>query len=348
MKRIVLCADGTWNEPEQVDQQTGKRKPSNVMKLARAVKPTAGDGIEQVVYYHEGLGTGGPLDKFTGGAFGDGMEANILSLYRFLVYNYAPGDQLYFFGFSRGAFTVRSLAGLMAKIGLVNKGDDFYAPELYKVYEKQAKEGSDEWTLAHHHIESIRPCPTIDFIGVWDTVGALGAPGALGQLFNRHKYDYHDVGLNPAITRAFQALAIDERRKPFAPSLWSRPAGWTGDLEQRWFAGVHTNVGGGCNPDGLANIALQWMVGKAQAAKLDLDASYLAHYTPHADSVMKDSFSAMYQLMGAYVRPICRSRLEDGEVVDASVYQRIGLTASQLQGVLYTPANVPKRWLVSS
>ena len=100
-----------------------------------------------------------------------------------------------------------------------------------------------------------RPCPPIRFIGVWDTVGALGAPGMLGQLFNRDKYKYHDVGLNDKIQNAVHAVALDERRKPFAPSLWERPLGWTGQLVQAWFAGVHSNVGGGYSPDGLANEA---------------------------------------------------------------------------------------------
>jgi uncharacterized protein (DUF2235 family) len=104
MKRIVLCANGTWNIRDQVDKATKTHRPSNVTKVARAIRPRASSGTDQVVYYHDGVGTAGGLDRFTGGAFGEGIEANIRELYRFIVYNYEPGDQLYFFGFSRGAF----------------------------------------------------------------------------------------------------------------------------------------------------------------------------------------------------------------------------------------------------
>ena len=135
MKRIVLCADGTWNVRDQVDKASNTRRPTNVTKVARAVRPRASNGTDQAVFYHEGVGTAGGLDRYTGGAFGEGIEANIRELYRFLVYNYEPGDELYFFGFRRGAFTVRTLAGLMNKVGLVQKDDDYYVPELYACYE---------------------------------------------------------------------------------------------------------------------------------------------------------------------------------------------------------------------
>src|SRR5207253_7515445 len=115
------------------------------------------------------------------------------------------------------------------------------------------------------------PCPPIRFIGVWDTVGALGAPGLLGQVFNSKKYLYHEVGLNPTIQNARQALAIDERRRPFAPNLWVRPANWGGHLAQAWFPGVHSNVGGGYTPDGLANEALHWIVEEAERLGLETD-----------------------------------------------------------------------------
>ena len=212
MKRIIICADGTWNVRDQIDKETGTRRPTNVTKVARAIRPRAQDGTDQVVYYHSGIGTGGPLDKFTGGAFGRGIEHNIREIYRFIVYNFEPGDELYFFGFSRGAFTVRSLAGFMGQVGLIEKDDDYYVPEIYACYESSKGSGSPEWTEAFHNVHGTRPCPPIRFIGVWDTVGALGAPGLLGQVLNKKKYQYHDVGLNPAIQNAAQALAIDERR----------------------------------------------------------------------------------------------------------------------------------------
>src|SRR5688500_14095146 len=108
MKRLVVCADGTWNVRDQVDKSTGRRRPTNVTKIARAIKPRAVGGVDQVVFYHDGVGTGGPLDGVTGGAFGRGIEDNIRNIYRFIVYNYEPGDELFLFGFSRGAFTIRT------------------------------------------------------------------------------------------------------------------------------------------------------------------------------------------------------------------------------------------------
>jgi uncharacterized protein (DUF2235 family) len=304
MKRIIVCADGTWNDQDQIDPNTGKRRPTNVTKLTRAIIPRAADGIEQVVYYHDGVGTGDILDRFTGGAFGDGIEINVRDLYRFLVYNFNAGDEIYLFGFSRGAFTVRTLAGFMNRVGLVQKDDDYFVPDLYACYEQSKGPGTPEWDAIFRFIKDPRPCPPIRFIGVWDTVGALGAPGFLGQLLNRNKYQYHDVDLNPWIQNAFHALAIDERRKPFQPNLWSKPAGWSGQLEQAWFAGVHSNVGGGYSPDGLANEALHWMVEKAEHLGLEVDRPYLLYFTPCFNSILQNSMTLMYRLFGPYVRPI--------------------------------------------
>ena len=340
MKRIIICADGTWNIRDQLDRRSGKRRPTNVTKLARAIRTRDSSGIDQVVYYHQGIGTGGPLDKATGGAFGRGIEDNVRNLYRFIVYNYEPGDELFLFGFSRGAFTVRTLAGFMRAVGLVQKDDDYYVPDLYACYEKHKGEGTPEWEQAHHNVKDKQPCPPIKMIGVWDTVGALGAPGLLGQIFTRKKYSYHDVGLNSAITNAFQALAIDERRTPFKPTLWQRPSGWTGQLEQAWFPGVHSDVGGGYTPDGLANEALHWIVEKAEALDLEVDATYLGHFTPCFNSVLHNSMSLKYRVFGQYRRPL-GEYLAHGETVHQAALDRRNLLADyqppQLEKYLATP-----------
>jgi uncharacterized protein (DUF2235 family) len=326
VKRIVICADGTWNVRDQIDRESGKRRPTNVTKIARAIRPRDARGIDQIVYYHDGIGTGGPLDKATGGAFGRGIEDNIRDLYRFIVYNYEPGDELFFFGFSRGAFTVRTLAGFMYRIGLLEKDDDYFVPDLYACYEKSKGEGTPEWEQAHRKIQGKRPCPPVKMIGVWDTVGALGAPGLLGQILNRKKYTYHDVGLNCTIANAYHALAIDERRKPFKPTLWEKPVGWTGQLEQAWFPGVHSNVGGGYAPDGLANEALHWIVEKAEALDLEVDSRYLGHFRPCFNSVLHDSMSLKYKVFGEYQRPIGQY-LAHGETVHQAAIDRRSLLA---------------------
>jgi uncharacterized protein (DUF2235 family) len=324
MKRIVVCADGTWNEAEKIEE-SGRPQPTNVLKVARAVLPRSRAGVDQVVLYHYGVGTGGKWDELTGGAFGSGIERNVRALYRFLVYNFEPGDELYLFGFSRGAFTVRTLAGFMKFIGLLEKDDEFYTADLYKLYESSAERGSAEWTHAFRHIQGTRDCPPIRFIGVWDTVGSLGAPGVLGQVFNRGKYKYHDIGLNDCIEHAYHAMAIDEQRRPFKPSLWSRPVGWSGDLEQVWFPGVHSNVGGSYRPDGLANEALHWMVEKAEVLGLEFNTEYLTKYRPCFNSTLNRSMTLMYQAMGGpYARPIGEAPA-DGEAIHQAVKDRLAL-----------------------
>lgn len=334
MKRIIICADGTWNEPEHKDETTGRPQPTNVLKVARAVLPQSSTGVTQIVYYHEGVGTENWWDKFTGGAFGSGMSRNVRALYRFLVYNFEPGDELFFFGFSRGAFTVRTLAGFMHKVGLLQKDDEYYTPAIYELYQSSTPTDSAEWQHAFRHIQGTRPCPPILFIGVWDTVGALGAPGMLGQLLNRNKYKYHDIGLNQTIQHAYHALAIDERRKPFAPSLWAKPAGWNGRLEQVWFAGVHSNVGGSYHPDGLANEALHWMVEKAENHGLEFDGAFLQHYRPCFNSLLVDSMTFKYKVMGPHIRPIGQQSAGE-EALHQSVVDRHNLAACA-----YDPPNL--------
>ena len=222
----------------------------------------------------------------------------------------------------------------MQKVGLIEKDDDYYVPEIYGCYEQNQLPGSAEWTKAFHNVQGTRPSPPIKFIGVWDTVGALGAPGLLGQMFNKGKYKYHDVGLNPSIEHAYHALAIDERRKPFAPNLWQRPAGWAGQLEQAWFPGFHSNVGGGCAPDGLANEALHWIAEKAEALGLELDTSYLAHYRPCFNSMLHDSMTSVYKTMGSLVRPL-GDHAADGEVIHQCTMDRMSLPECG-----YVPVNV--------
>lgn len=336
MKRIIICADGTWNERDQVDKETGKRRPTNVTKILRAVLPRDGAGVDQIVCYDEGLGTGGGLDHLTGGAFGSGIEDNIRQLYRFILYNYVDGDELYFFGFSRGAFTVRTLAGFMNEVGLIQKDYDYFLPDIYGCYEAGAKPGSPAWTHAFRKLPEAkrRSSPPIKFIGVFDTVGALGAPGLIGQLFNSGKYKYHNVELVSPIEHACQALAIDERRKSFKPSVWSVPQGWTGRLEQKWFAGVHSDVGGSYTPDGLANIALHWMVERAQADGLAFDATYLKPFMPCFDAVLHDSMSFKFRLLGEHVRDVNAS-LASGASLHPSVGDRMLHTPSR-----YAPKNV--------
>jgi hypothetical protein len=183
-------------------------------------------------------------------------------------------------------------------------------------------------------VQGTRPCPPIKFIGVWDTVGALGAPGFLGQVFNRNKYEYHDVSLNQYILNAFQALAIDERRKPFKPSIWEKPAGWTGTLQQAWFAGVHSDVGGVLHARWSRERSLALDGGEGEGLGLEFDNSFLQHYRPCFNSVLHDSMSTMYKAMGQLVRPMGQGG-GNGEVIHQSALDRLGLAAIE-----YRPPNL--------
>jgi uncharacterized protein (DUF2235 family) len=335
MKRLIICADGTWNERDQVDSETHLRHATNVTKVARAVRSRDVRGIDQVVFYHDGVGTHPGLDKLTGGAFGEGIEGNIRDLYRFLVYNYDTDDQIFLFGFSRGAFTVRTLAGFMNAFGLLQKADDFYVPDLFAEYK-----GSDvpENILEDPHFRRMgapRACPQILFIGVWDTVGALGLPGRVGEVLDSAKVSYHNVDLHPTIQNAYHALAIDEQRVPFRPTLWTRPAGWTGTLEQAWFTGVHCNVGGGYSPDGLANEALHWMVERAELHGLELNHKYLDYFLPCFNSTLNVSMTWLYRAFGKNIRTLGEHR-EHGECIHRSVLDRLALEECG-----YQPVNVP-------
>jgi uncharacterized protein (DUF2235 family) len=334
MKRLVICADGTWNVRDQVDAATKKRRPTNVTKLARSVLEKDASGVNQIVFYHDGVGTRWGLDRYTGGAFGSGIENNIREIYRFLVYNYTDGDEIFLFGFSRGAFTIRTLVGFMHKCGLVEKQDDYYVPDLYNCYETNVRPGTAAWIEAYHNVHQPRPCPPIKMVGVWDTVGSLGAPGLIGQLFNRNKYRYHDVELHPEIRNAYHALSVDEHRKPFAPSLWSKPHGWDGELVQAWFPGVHCGVGGGYAPDGLANEALHWLVERAERLGLAVDSAYLQHFTPCFNSTLFDSMTVMYRLLGTNLRKI-GAQANASEVLHQAVLDRMAYSSSS-----YAPANL--------
>jgi len=334
MKRLIICADGTWNFRDQQDEDTQLRHATNVTKLARAILPRDSRNIDQVVIYHDGVGTHDGLDRLVGGATGEGLEANIRDLYRSIAYNYVEGDQLFLFGFSRGAFTVRTLAGFMHHFGLVQKCDDFFVPDLFKEYRQRRDLQAVRLDPHFKSLHEVRPSAPITFIGVWDTVGALGAPGILGDLLNGNRFTYHDIELNSNVLNAYHALAVDERRIPFKPSLWIRPDSWTGNLEQTWFPGVHGNVGGGYSPDGLANEALHWLIEKAQAFGLEVDAEYLAHFRPCFNSSLNDSMTLIYRALGTMERSIGEHR-EHGEQIHKSVIDRMNLTECN-----YVPPNI--------
>jgi uncharacterized protein (DUF2235 family) len=258
MKNLVICCDGTWNRPDA-------EYPTNVVKLARNL---VNDFVTQTVYYDTGVGTGGKLDAAVGGATGEGVKENIREAYRFVLHNYQPGDRLFLFGFSRGAFTVRSLGGLIYKCGILKDPGEASIDRALELYKTDDHPDDPPMTNFRAQYALGRE---VYFIGVWDTVGALGVPvGWVPKKLSEFANGFHDTKLSPLVRHACQALAIDERREAFEPTFWQQSsradAGQV--LEQVWFAGAHADVGGGYAETGLSDIALHWMQEKARAAGL--------------------------------------------------------------------------------
>ena len=304
MKRLVVCCDGTWNVPDQ-------NSPTNVVKLALAVAAHDGAGVEQRVFYHEGVGTTRG-ERLRGGVFGMGLTRDVRECYQFLVENYEPGDQLFFFGFSRGAFTARSVAGLVRNCGILRRRHLDKLPRAYRIYRDRGTLSHPRGTRASLFRRSFSLEPRIHFIGVFDTVGALGVPLNLlsfDALINR-RWRFHDTDLSTQVRLAYQALSIDEKRGPFVPTLWNRQAGAPGHqvLEQVWFAGVHSDVGGGYADCSLAEIPLLWMADRAAAAGLDFTKGFFSGQAPVPPPASAEDDA---RVAGRYVRPSASARAHE-------------------------------------
>ena len=311
MKRIAIFCDGTWNRHDAPH-------PTNVVRMAQAVRLTAHDGRTQHVIYQIGVGSGRggnklakTLDKFGGGALGWGLTENIEEAYRALVFCYEPGDEVYIFGFSRGAYTARSLAGLIRSCGIPPRdkvGEITDAINRYRSRDPETKPDDPESFLFRRDFSPYTATSEAEFnwrvqtkaglcvklnlayLGVWDTVGALGVPGflAAAKLFNK-KYEFHDTDLSRSVSSARHVVAIDERRRTFPPSLWDNldklnkfaiaggddvsldPATVdTWPYRQEWFPGDHSTIGGGVAKDGLAAASFGWIAEGAMNAGLDM------------------------------------------------------------------------------
>lgn len=305
MKRIVIFCDGTWNRSDSTT-------PTNVVQLARAVEPSDASGIVQIPIYIQGVGTDDgvtwlsrTLDRTLGGAFGWGLLENIVEAYRHLVFLYEPGDAIQIFGFSRGAYTARSLAGFIRSTGIVNRNALDRIPEAIRRYrtmgDPTTHPDSDEshrfrselspglvtsrqeaeWRRAQGRPDA--PRLRIDFLGVWDTVGALGVPAhvpVIGSL-TRRRYRFHDADLSSMVASARHAVALDERRRAFEPARWTNVAELNAaapdpaaqPYRELFFAGDHGSVGGGGDIRDLSSIALDWMIEGAERAGLRVNAS---------------------------------------------------------------------------
>lgn len=342
-KRIAMFLDGTWNT---INDNT------NVWRLRALTAPVDTDGVRQLIYYDQGLGTE-VGSKARGGMFGVGIDNKILQAYRWLIENFNNGDKIYIFGFSRGAYTARSLSGMISRCGILQPGGPLSIKQLYDRYKKalnvpsleslKANPPSDP-TLEEEWLIKYSRFTTIQFLGVYDTVGSLGFPSSYSRFKLQH--GFLNTHLRAPNISAFHALAIDEHRKDFSPTLWTRttpndpsapaprPPRTLAETEQRWFAGAHGNIGGGYSDDILAQRPFAWMASKATGQGLvfkdDVKPFVTSRISPVIDSYT-DFLSGWYRLIAdPFYREIDAAPINksDGiettinETIDNSVFER--------------------------
>lgn len=314
-RNLVVCCDGTGNELTE--------RNTNVGYLFQAIERY---GDEQLAFYDAGVGTfspfgrrvGGLVGRLLGAAFGYGLRRNLEEAYAFLMDEFREGDRVYLFGFSRGAFTARSLAGMLHKCGLLYPHHVNLLPYATAKYFRRDND-AEAAEFKRIFARECRP----HFIGVWDTVGSLGWLLALRQ--------FHDTRLNPDVATAVHAVAIDEKRRKFPPCLWDEDSlAPHQDVRQEWFAGVHSDVGGGYEDRALGDITLAWMLDQAEAAGLHVRPEAREALAPDPVGPMHESFRGWWRLLGRHVR-----RVPEGAHIHPSVRER-------LRGdVGYAPGNLP-------
>ncbi|CAG9953268.1 unnamed protein product [Clonostachys rosea f. rosea IK726] len=311
-KRLIVCCDGTFGAIDKGNDQYA----SNVARLSRVISRVGvsdtnnkREKIPQIVYYQSGVGTGavGKVNKGYQGAVGGGLAENVCEAYNFLANNWGPEDEIFIFGFSRGAYTARSLAGFICEVGLLTPLhlDNFYDVYLaYKIRGKEAfsktkwaqdklepgelgtlppQQGRDPYpygsrfdylkTISHMHVP-------IKVVGVWDTVGSINATTWFVQAGD--DTSFHSTKLHPRIENAFHALAIDETRGNFPPTLWYKDSTCPNvNLKQVWFPGYHSDVGGhsasNIDTNSVDEIAFSWMIDQIHG-KLQVSGTALQKY----------------------------------------------------------------------
>ncbi|KAK1759006.1 hypothetical protein QBC47DRAFT_370881 [Echria macrotheca] len=305
-KRIIVCCDGTWMNSIGLKAAA---PPSNVTRIAKCFKRQCSDGTPQIIVYDPGVGSGASrVDQLMGGAFGMGLEQNIRGTYNFICNNYLDGDEIILLGFSRGAFTARSVADMIGTFGLLTPEGHEHFNEIFEDYENIAdpkrnlnkymikldaypgEKGRLDWIhkrkktyidyLVKNKLTRGRfpdhdegPDVTIKAIAVWDTVGTLGIPPApiIGIRGSAAQWKFTDTIISNKVENAFQALALDEPRFAFRPALWERLKENKTNLKQVWFPGNHGGVGGGWWDQGMSDITLAWMVDQLTPLGIEFD-----------------------------------------------------------------------------
>jgi uncharacterized protein (DUF2235 family) len=290
-KRIIYCCDGTW---EKATNDT------NVYKIYQALPQSA----DQVTFYDDGVGAdGNPIEMLVGGALGTGLWDKIKQGYKTIAQSYQPGDQLFLLGFSRGAYTARSLAGMIAICGLpsqnVTAGNiDDLTNTAFSAYREQGQRQSLLASLASFALFDAK----LTMVGVWDTVGSLGIPALFGGV-DPAFYGFLDTSLHPDVKNAYHAVAVDEKRSEFPATLWTGPFQPDQTVQQVYFSGVHGDVGGGeAAPPGVllpSDVPLSWMISKAAALGAYFSVDALAAYpspigTSYATAPLHESWNLLW------------------------------------------------------
>jgi len=357
MKNIVLCADGTGH-------RGGYGRDTNVYKTYKAVDINS-PGVDQYTFYDQGVGTDKSdtsKNKYRtalSGAFGFGFRSNVLHLYHFLARSYNPGDAIFLFGFSRGAATVRAFAGFINACGLVDRnhssvqtngafdGDKFQelVEQAFECYQNNKNKAAQQKFKDQYAVKESIHAPNgdlkIKFVGVWDTVSALGfsqdfslllkwifsTAEKISNMIPWLAHDFYDYELNNSIENAYHALSIDDERTTFHPLVWNEK-NFTGHVEQVWFVGVHSNVGGGYPRTGLSDIALQWMQSKAQAHGLVLYQDQLTAIQDSANIYDKlydsrDGVAIYYRYGPRNLIKLCDNKLKGNIAIHLSAYKKI-------------------------
>ncbi len=309
-RKLIILFDGTWNSPKD---------KTNVTRIKEALDSTGENDPYQPYFYDTGVGTHF-YDHLMGGAFGVGLSENIRQGYRWLCKNYKEGDEIYLFGFSRGAYTARSLVGLIRKCGLLNEPTKGLVLQAYDLYrDKKVHPNSSE---AAAFRKSFSKEVRIKFIGVWDTVGALGIP--LSHVpFGRDYFQWHDTELSKIVDYAYHAVALDEHRKDYMATMWTKTKPQNKEVEQRWFIGAHADVGGGYPNDPLSNIPCRWIASKAKKCglkfKIDIKENENDYKAPIHNSYEEFMFGIYKVFKHEYYRPIGSGV---NEIIDESVWKR--------------------------
>jgi uncharacterized protein (DUF2235 family) len=357
-KRIVICSDGTGNT-SIVGRGTYVFKTFEAVDLIGHMNDAS--LMPQIAFYDDGVGTEDfkPLKIFAG-VTGWGLSRNVKQLYKELVRVYDPGDEIFMFGFSRGAFTIRTLAGFIGSCGILDRTRccgktasdlDKAVKRAYRIYRScyrtwlaQTIIGPPSRDRGKAFKEECSHDARITFIGVWDTVDAVGLPFHISDVINSalYRYKFPDRRLSQAVDRACHALAIDDERHSFHPLLWDETTEDQDNprIEQVWFAGAHSNVGGGYPKQGLSLVALDWMLTKAREQQLRLNADerrYFLEHTNVGDKLYdpRAGLGVFYRWKTREVAAMCR-RNNVTPRIHVSVFERIAHGTED-----YAPGNIP-------